>query len=81
MFSSLDPIWLFLGGLVIRYGGDLLKIIVQFGLQRLACQITIAETNPIYSAICWELEQTSCESKNSIIFSTVSITSGRLRQR
>jgi mitochondrial chaperone BCS1 len=58
MFSSLDPIWLFLGGLVIRYGGDLLKIIVQFGLQRLAGQITIAETNPIYSAICWELERT-----------------------
>jgi mitochondrial chaperone BCS1 len=58
MFSSLDPIWLFLGGLVIRYGGDLLRIIVRFGLQRLACQITIAETNPIYSAICWELERT-----------------------
>jgi mitochondrial chaperone BCS1 len=58
MLNSLDPIWLFLGGLVIRYGGDLLKIIVQFGLQRLACQITIAETNPIYSAICWELERT-----------------------
>jgi chaperone BCS1 len=58
MFSSLDPIWLFLGGLVLRYGGDLLKIIVQFGLQRLACQITIADTNPIYSAICWELERT-----------------------
>ncbi|AFY95468.1 AAA family ATPase [Chamaesiphon minutus] len=58
MFNSLDPIWLFLGGLVIRYGGDLLKIIIEFGLQRLACQITIAETNPIYSAICWELERT-----------------------
>ena len=58
MFSSLDPIWLFLGGLVLRYGGDLLKTIGQFGLQRLACQITIAETNPIYSAICWELERT-----------------------
>jgi mitochondrial chaperone BCS1 len=58
MFNSLDPIWLFLGGLVLRYGGDLLKIIVQFGLQRLACQITIADTNPIYSAICWELERT-----------------------
>lgn len=58
MFNGLDPIWLFLGGLVIRYGGDLLKIIVQFGLQRLACQITIAETNPIYSAVCWELERT-----------------------
>ena len=50
MFDSLAPIWLFLGGLVLRYGGDLLKTIVQFGLQRLACQITIAETNPIYSA-------------------------------
>jgi mitochondrial chaperone BCS1 len=58
MFNSLDPIWLFLGGLVIRYGGDLLKTIIQFGLQRLACQITIAETNPLYSAICWELERT-----------------------
>jgi mitochondrial chaperone BCS1 len=58
MFNSLDPIWLFLGGLVIRYGGDLLKIVLEFGLQRLACQITIAETNPIYSAICWELERT-----------------------
>ena len=58
MFNSLDPIWLFLGGLVIRYGGELLKIIIQFGLQRTLCQITIAETNPIYSAICWELERT-----------------------
>jgi mitochondrial chaperone BCS1 len=58
MFNSLDPIWLFLGGLVIRYGGDLLKTLIQFGLQRLACQITIAETNPIYSAVCWELERT-----------------------
>lgn len=58
MFDSLNPIWLFLGGLVLRYGGDLLKTIAQFGLQRLACQITIAETNPIYSAICWELERT-----------------------
>jgi mitochondrial chaperone BCS1 len=57
MFNSLDPI-LFLGGLVIRYGGELLNLIVQFGLQRLACQVTIAETNPIYSAICWELERT-----------------------
>jgi mitochondrial chaperone BCS1 len=58
MLNSLDPIWLFLGGLVIRYGGDLLKLIFQFGLGRLACQVTIAETNPIYSAICWELERT-----------------------
>jgi mitochondrial chaperone BCS1 len=58
MFNSLDPILLFLGGLVIRYGGELLNLIVQFGLQRLACQVTIAETNPIYSAICWELERT-----------------------
>ena len=58
MFDSLNPIWLFLGGIVLRYGGDLLKTIAQFGLQRLACQITIAETNPIYSAICWELERT-----------------------
>jgi mitochondrial chaperone BCS1 len=58
MFDSLNPIWLFLGGLVLRYGGELLNIILQFGLQRLAVQITIAETNPIYSAICWELERT-----------------------
>ncbi len=58
MLNSLDPILLFLGGLVIRYGGELLNLIVQFGLQRLACQVTIAETNPIYSAICWELERT-----------------------
>ena len=58
MFNSLDPIVLFLGGLVIRYGGELLNLILQFGLQRLACQVTIAETNPIYSAICWELERT-----------------------
>ncbi|WP_310488254.1 AAA family ATPase, partial [Chamaesiphon sp. VAR_69_metabat_338] len=52
------PIWLFLGGLALRYGGELLQIIIQFGLQRLAVQITISETNPIYSAICWELERT-----------------------
>ena len=58
MFGTLDPIWLFLGGIVLRYGGDLLKVVVQFGLQRLACQVTIADTNPIYSAICWELERT-----------------------
>ncbi len=58
MFNSLDPILLFLGGLVIRYGGELLNLLTQFGLQRLACQVTIAETNPIYSAICWELERT-----------------------
>jgi mitochondrial chaperone BCS1 len=58
MFDSLNPILLFLGGVVLRYGGDLLKIVIQFGLQRLACQITIADTNPIYSAICWELERT-----------------------
>ena len=58
MFGTLDPIWLFLGGIVLRYGGDLLKVILQFGLQRLACQVTIADTNPIYSAICWELERT-----------------------
>ena len=58
MFGTLDPIWLFLGGIVLRYGGDLLKVVLQFGLQRLACQVTIADTNPIYSAICWELERT-----------------------
>jgi mitochondrial chaperone BCS1 len=58
MFNSLDPVLLFLGGLVLRYGGELLNLITQFGLQRLACQVTIAETNPIYSAVCWELERT-----------------------
>jgi mitochondrial chaperone BCS1 len=58
MLNNLDPVWLFLGGLILRYGGDLLKLLVQFGLGRLACQITIAETNPIFSAICWELERT-----------------------
>jgi mitochondrial chaperone BCS1 len=58
MFNTLDPIWLFFGGIVLRYGGDLLKIAIEFGLQQLACQVTIAETNPIYSAVCWELERT-----------------------
>jgi mitochondrial chaperone BCS1 len=58
MFDTLAPIWLFLGGVVLRYGGDLLKLATSFGLQRLACQVTIAETNPIYSAVCWELERT-----------------------
>jgi mitochondrial chaperone BCS1 len=58
MFNNLDPIWLFLGGVALRYGGDLLKIAIEFGLQQLACQVTIAETNPIYSAVCWELERT-----------------------
>jgi mitochondrial chaperone BCS1 len=58
MFNNLDPVWLFLGGVALRYGGDLLKIAVEFGLQQLACQVTIAETNPIYSAVCWELERT-----------------------
>jgi mitochondrial chaperone BCS1 len=58
MFDNLNPILLFLGGVVLRYGGDLLKTVIQFGLQRLACQVTIADTNPIYSAICWELERT-----------------------
>jgi hypothetical protein len=58
MFDRLNPILLFLGGVVLRYGGDLLKVLIQFGLQRLACQVTIADPNPIYSAICWELERT-----------------------
>jgi chaperone BCS1 len=58
MFDTLSPIWLFVGGLVLRYGGDLLKFVIDFGLQRLACQVTIADSNPIYSAICWELERT-----------------------
>jgi mitochondrial chaperone BCS1 len=56
MFDHLNPILLFLGGVVLRYGDDLLKIVIQFGLQRLACQVTIADPNPIYSAICWDLE-------------------------
>jgi mitochondrial chaperone BCS1 len=58
MFDTLSPIWLFLGGVVLRYGGELLKLSTSLGLQRLACQVTIAETNPIYSAVCWELERT-----------------------
>lgn len=56
MFDHLNPIVLFLGGVVLRYSGDLLKIVIQFGFQRLVCQVTIAAPNPIYSAICWELE-------------------------
>lgn len=58
MFDSLNPVVLFLGGVALRYGGDLIKITIQFGLQRLASQVTIADTNPIYSAVCWELERT-----------------------
>lgn len=58
MFDRLNPILLFLGGVVLRYGGDLLKVLIQFGLQRLACQVTIADPNPIYSVIYWELEWT-----------------------
>lgn len=58
MFDSLNQILLFLGGVVLRYGDDLLKVLIQFGLQRLACQVKIADPNLIYSAICWELERT-----------------------
>jgi len=58
MFEHLHPILLFLGGVVLRYGGDLLKIVIQFGWQRLACQVTITDPNPIYSAICWEIART-----------------------
>jgi mitochondrial chaperone BCS1 len=58
MFDQLHPIWLFLGGIVLRYGGDLLKSLGQIGVQRLTSTLTIAETNPVYSAICWELERT-----------------------
>jgi mitochondrial chaperone BCS1 len=57
MFDRLDPIWLFIGGGALRYGGDLLKLLGQFGVQKLTSTLTIAETNPIYSAICWELDR------------------------
>ncbi len=57
MFNQLDPIWLFLGGLVLRYGGDLLKFLGQISVQRFTSTLTIAETNPVYSAICWELDR------------------------
>jgi mitochondrial chaperone BCS1 len=57
MFDRLDPIWLFIGGGALRYGGDLLKLLGQFGIQKLTSTLTIAETNPIYSAICWELDR------------------------
>lgn len=57
MFDQLDPIWLFIGGGALRYGGDLLKLLGQFGIQKLTSTLTIAETNPIYSAICWELDR------------------------
>jgi mitochondrial chaperone BCS1 len=58
MFDRLNPIWLFLGGLVLRYGGELLKALGQIALQRLTSTLTIAETNPVYSAICWEFDRT-----------------------
>lgn len=48
MFDSLNPIWSFLGGVTLRDGGDLLKILIQFGIQRLTCQVTIVQTNPNY---------------------------------
>ncbi len=34
MFNNLDPIWLFLGGVALRYGGDLLKIAITYGRLR-----------------------------------------------
>jgi mitochondrial chaperone BCS1 len=58
MFDRLDPTWIFLGGIVLRYGGDLLKSLSQIGVQRLTSTLTITETNPVYSAICWELDRT-----------------------
>jgi mitochondrial chaperone BCS1 len=58
MFDRLDPIWLFLGGLALRYGGDLLKLFSQIAIQRLTSTLTIAETNPVYNAICWEFDRT-----------------------
>jgi mitochondrial chaperone BCS1 len=58
MFDRLDPAWVFLGGLALRYGGDLWKLLGQFGLQKLTSTLTIAETNPVYSAICWEFDRT-----------------------
>jgi mitochondrial chaperone BCS1 len=57
MFDRLNPVWLFLGGLVLRYGGELLTLLGKFGLQKLTSTLTIAETNPIYNAICWDLER------------------------
>jgi mitochondrial chaperone BCS1 len=58
MFDRLDPIWVFLGGIILRYGGGLLKSLGQFGIQRLTSTLTIAETTPVYSAMCWELDRT-----------------------
>jgi mitochondrial chaperone BCS1 len=58
MFDRLDPIWLFLGGLALRYGGDLLKLLSQIAIQRLTSTLTIAETNPVYNAICWDFDRT-----------------------
>jgi mitochondrial chaperone BCS1 len=70
MFDRLDPVWLFLGGLAIRYGGDLLKLIGQMGVQRMTSTLTIAETNPVYSAICWELDRTGkVRDFNELIYS------------
>jgi mitochondrial chaperone BCS1 len=66
----LDPIWLFLGGLVLRYGGDLAKFIAQFSVQRFTSTITIAETNPVYGAICWQLDRTGkVRDFNELIYS------------
>jgi mitochondrial chaperone BCS1 len=70
MFDRLDPIWLFLGGGALRYGGDLLKLLGQFGVQRLTSTLTIAETNPIYNAICWELDRSGkVKDFNELIYS------------
>jgi mitochondrial chaperone BCS1 len=70
MFDRLDPIWLFIGGGALRYGGDLLKLLGQFGIQKLTSTLTIAETNPIYSAICWDLDRSGkVKDFNELIYS------------
>ncbi len=58
MLDRFDPLWIFLGGLILRYGGDLARILGKVITQRLTSTLTIAETNPIYGAICWELDRT-----------------------
>jgi mitochondrial chaperone BCS1 len=58
MLDRFDPLWIFLGGLVLRYGGELAKLLSKVATQRLTSTLTIAETNPIYGAICWELDRT-----------------------
>jgi mitochondrial chaperone BCS1 len=58
MLDRFDPLWIFLGGLVLRYGGELARLLGKVATQRLTSTLTIAETNPIYGAICWELDRT-----------------------